>query len=113
MLARAYQILQGDLCKQCGLPKHICQNDDPDIQFQFHTEVCYATKAREKYEDAEEKKRSSGRRNKEAKAPAGEAVSPIPYLISGREMSTLRDPFREAQDKVWGAMVESRPKPRG
>lgn len=109
MLARAKTILDGERCSQCGLPKYICQSDNPDLEYRMEKEVCNATKAKEKYEDTEEKKRAK-RKGKEAeKPPAGEAVYPVPYMLSGADLGSLREPFWEEFNKKQEQIAATRP----
>ena len=98
VLAQAFQILENERCSQCGLPRYICGNDSRDVDFRIEKQVCYATIAREKYEKAEEKKRGKAK-GQQNEAPPGEAVYPSPYLHSGADLSTLRDPYYEAEWK--------------
>ena len=99
VLMEAHNLLSAERCHQCGLPRWICNNASNDIDFRMEKEVCFATQAKQKYEDTQEKKRS-GRKGKAGEAPVGEAVTPVPYLRSGEPLSTLREPFWEEYNRT-------------
>ena len=113
VLIEAHQILQRERCPQCGYPRWVCSNEDPDIEVQFRKDTCFVTQAQDRFEKREEKARNSGSRKKErAEAPAGETAHPIAYRISGKPLEDLREPYYESENKRYEAMIASRPKPR-
>ncbi|ALJ19579.1 hypothetical protein [Microbacterium sp. No. 7] len=100
VLAQAHHILQSERCKQCGLPKYICQNPSRELEYRMEKETCYATQALDKHEKAEESRRKKSSRGQDAPAPAGEAAYPVPYLRNGADLGTLRDPYYEERARI-------------
>ena len=75
----AYQIVQNERCRQCGLPVWMCHNDDGDIGTKVVKDICYSTREVEtKDEEASSKKGY--------KAPKGVKTRPEPYRYSGRPL---------------------------
>jgi hypothetical protein len=86
----AHQIVLNERCGQCGLPRWICHNEDPDMGFKAIQDTCFAMK---EIEILDERKSS----NKDYKAPKGTKTRPEPYLYGGGEIS---GEHREAYYKV-------------
>lgn len=56
-LLEAYQILQDEICPQCGHPVWLCRSDSNRIAFKVNSTVCYAERAlQKKRDDAKDKK---------------------------------------------------------
>lgn len=113
MLARAFQTLENERCRQCGMPTYICHNDDPDIEWAMDRGTCYATAAQDKAEKMDEKKRKNARGKAAEEAPPGEEMVPTPYRLSGNPLAALRDPWREAESKRREEIAKSRPGYKG
>jgi hypothetical protein len=47
----AYELLQDEICPECGEPVWICHNESKDIQFTGKETICYKTKARIQYKE--------------------------------------------------------------
>ena len=46
-LLEAYQILQDELCPQCGHPAWLCRSTSDGISWTMEKSICYATRAKE------------------------------------------------------------------
>lgn len=46
-LIEAYQIMQDEICPNCGQPVWLCRSDDERILWKVDNDVCYATRALE------------------------------------------------------------------
>ena len=89
VLVKAYERLLNETCKQCGLPKYVCHNDDNRIQFRLGRDQCEATATAER-----EQKRL---RDSET-VTFGLGVYGEPYLTddakeAGMELSDFRTPY--------------------
>lgn len=90
LFAKAYQRFLNEQCKQCGLPKYICHNDDNRIQFKVARDECASTAVAE---------REQARVAKNEKNPEhGTQIYAEPFLTEdaveeGLEFSDFRRPY--------------------
>lgn len=62
-LIEAYQIMQDELCPNCGQPVWLCRSDDERIEWKIKSGVCYASKAldEKRWEDENKGKKKDQR----------------------------------------------------
>lgn len=72
-LLEAYQILDNEICGQCGNPLWLCHSEDPNLQFDVRVSTCNATNAIDSWRANQEK------RNK--KVRPGENPFAVPYYL--------------------------------
>lgn len=46
-ILEAYQIMQDELCPQCGHPVWLCRSKKDSITWKVESSICYATRAKE------------------------------------------------------------------
>ena len=49
-ILEAYQMLQDEICPQCGQPIWLCRSTSNNIEWTAQTEICYASRRREEAE---------------------------------------------------------------
>ena len=92
LLLEAYKILNRERCGQCGQPRYVCQNESNDIQFKVVEEQCASKVAQALFEERAEKKRGS-----KGEPDKGIALRVEAYSVSGKDLTTFRTPYYEAQ----------------
>lgn len=97
----AESLIELERCSQCGQPRWICQNDDPDIAFAIQVETCNAIRAKERAEKARSK------RNKDAEV--GVALGIEAYTYSQTPLDDFREPFYEQAQKDREKRASERP----
>ncbi len=87
LLAEAYQILDSERCRQCGLPKYVCNNPSEKVQFRFDEEQCGVVAA--------EARQTSGKGGKKKEMAPGTRLVPDAYHVDGRnvDLASLRKPY--------------------
>ena len=98
MLLEAYQILQDETCSDCGNPIWICRNDNAsNVGFKIKTSKCYAKAELERWQEKEDKKKSS-------KKAYGESPYVIAYTYDDSELPTRSSYYSylagKAQDTI-------------
>lgn len=90
-ILEAYQILQDEICHQCGNPVWLCHSTSNSVEFKAYETTCYATRERMKRED--NKKPSKERADKKEKAEWGVVTTMTPYKpdYAEGEMPTRRE----------------------
>ena len=88
----AWSILQAERCGQCGLPKYVCHNDSPDLEFDIIEDDCRAIAAKTEREESE---REAG--GDTYKPSTSTTLRPHQILTSGADPATLREPYYRAQ----------------
>lgn len=73
-------------CPQCGNPRYVCQNDDPDIAFQIREETCNVMRKKSQHEEAVARKTKS-------KPRPGVQVGAEAYTYSRTDLADFREPF--------------------
>jgi hypothetical protein len=108
-LAKAYQRFLNELCKQCGLPKYLCHNDDNRIQFKLAHDECAATAVSDRAQyDLSEK----ARKNPNAPKQFGMNIYSTPFLTQdaiadGMEFSDFRYPYLKLEAEKAGLIPQS------
>ena len=92
LLHEAYAILESERCNQCGIPRYICHNDDPNVEFEMVEDSCVATARKDQFEESE---RLAGGDN--YKIPAGTTVRPNAFLVDGGDPASVRDSFYQKE----------------
>jgi len=93
LLVEAMQILEEETCPDCGSPIWICRNDFAgNIGFKVKTTVCYARAELEKWQELEEKKKTS-------KKKYGQSPYTIPYTYDGSDMPSRMQFYKELNQK--------------
>lgn len=98
LLAEAEQILELERCPQCGNPRYICQNEDPDVDFRVYDEVCHAMRKKAKYEESK----------KDKKGREGAIVGIEAYTHSDTPFDEFRGPFYRQKSEEREQIEESR-----
>ena len=98
-LIEAFQILDDEICKQCGNPVWLCRSNSNKFEFQVKEEICYATQKLERVKDV--KKKPKERASKEDRANFGKFYYTIPKLYPFEdEMPTRKDYIAEKERLV-------------
>jgi hypothetical protein len=64
LLVEAMEILEEETCAECGNPIWICRNENAsNVGFKIKTAVCYAKYEFDKWQEAQEKKKDSGKKH--------------------------------------------------
>ena len=92
LCVEAMAIIEAEQCQQCGLPKYLCRNSSPDLEFDIVEDDCRATVAKH---DREESDRSAG--GEDWVPPVGTTLRPVPFLVSGGDPAELRDEYYRAE----------------
>lgn len=93
LLLEAYQILQDELCGECGNPIWICRNEEANwVGFKVKTTTCFAKAELEKWQEKQEKA------NKKAKY--GEIPYVVPYSYDETPLPTRKDFYMGLSDKI-------------
>ena len=101
LLLEAYQVLEAERCSQCGQLKWICHNDDSDVGFKIHEDVCYAMR------EIEETDRENSKSKNYVK-PAGAVAVPEPFRYSKKPFDwEFREAFYTAEYEKKKAIAES------
>lgn len=100
LIAEAVTLLEGERCAQCGLPKWICQSNDPDIEIDLVKEECNAVRKKAKREEKDQK---------DKKDTAGVAYGFEPYTHSGTPLEQFREPFYRERNEKYEEKVAMRP----
>lgn len=82
-ILEAYQILQDEICNQCGNPVWLCHSTDNRIDFKTVNSTCFATKAHMERLDA--KKKRDQRASREERAEWGRTTYMKPYIVQNAE----------------------------
>lgn len=82
-ILEAYQILQDEICNQCGNPVWLCHSSDNRIDFKAVNSTCFATKAHMERLDA--KKKRDQRASREERAEWGRTTYMKPYIVQNAE----------------------------
>lgn len=85
-LLEAYQVLQDERCGDCGRSVWLCHSEDPSIQWDIQTQVCYASKALQEW---------SERQSKKKKKTHGQQPVPVPYRLKFDEKGTPDKDFED------------------
>lgn len=92
-MLEAYQTLQDETCQECGNPIWVCRNEDAsNVGFKVKTAKCFAKAELDKWNEKEEKKKSS-------KKAYGEYPYVVPYTYDGGEMPSRRSYYAGLVDK--------------
>jgi len=89
LLLEAFQLVEEERCPECGYPVYLCRTDDPDLQFNVRRVTCNAT--------AEVKEESDRATAGDKKLPHGMNFVPVPFSVSGRDLSSFREPYWKAE----------------
>lgn len=100
LLAEAEYRLEMERCPQCGQPRYICNNTDPDIGFDIRIEECHATQARTRAEKSREKQK---------KDSTGIQLGADPFTYSQTPLDEFREPFYVDQMAKAAEKVATRP----
>ena len=101
LLSEAYDIFDAERCPRCGLPIYVCHTLDEDVRFRVEQDDCSAMAAVELHEEG------LRAQNKNWKRDAGATFRPVPYTVNGRELSSFRDPYWEAEAERRRIIAES------
>jgi hypothetical protein len=82
-----------ELCRECGLPVYICRSEESDIQIDVRVDYCAG-------DVAIERKRKS-LTPEGGVPPSGATYSAEPYSLSGKPLSSYREPY-------WTGVLEAR-----
>lgn len=103
-LLEAYQMLQDEICGQCGHPVWLCRSDSGDVEFKVGSQICYAEKAlREaEFNKTPRADRPKGKELKEEKASWGLSHYTLPKVPEGvdTELPTRREYFEGLVEKA-------------
>ncbi|MGN6324495.1 hypothetical protein [Pseudolysinimonas sp.] len=100
LLIEAVQTLEAERCR-CGLPIYICHSDDPHIRFRVEEDVCEATAAVDRHEDALKAK------DKDYKPDPGTTLRPVPYTTDKSDFVDYRDRYYDAEKERRDAIMSS------
>lgn len=93
LLVEAMQILEEETCPECGNPIWVCRNEFAgNVGFKVRTTICYARAELEKWQEAEEKKKSSTKRY-------GASPYTVAYTYDDSAMPSRMQYYRELADK--------------
>jgi hypothetical protein len=88
MLLEAYQILQDEICNECGNPIWICHNEEAaNVGFKVKTTKCFAKAELERWQEKEDKK-------KVKRKAYGERPYVVAYTYDGSEMPSRMDYYQ-------------------
>ena len=96
-ILEAYQILQDEICPQCGNPIWLCRSNDDSVSWTVEKSVCRASRALEEkaWRDDKTKKHTA---TKEEKANWGVSRYAVPkvsgHMPEGTELPTREDFYR-------------------
>lgn len=94
MLLEAFQILQDETCTDCGNPIWICRNEfASNVGFKVKTSKCYGRAELEKWQEKEDKKKSS-------KKNYGERPYIVAYTYDDSEMPTRMSYYASLVEKA-------------
>lgn len=98
MLVEAFDILESEICHECGNPTWLCRSTERDITFKIDKQVCFAKRALV-FADAKRNKREM---SKEDKDEAGVSYTAYPALQAYSSISDLptRTEFKTAKFKL-------------
>ena len=77
-LIEAFQILDDEVCKQCGNPVWLCRSNSNKFEFRVKEEVCYASRKLEQVKDG--KKKTKDRAPKSDRDNFGKYYYAVPAL---------------------------------
>ena len=93
LLVEAMQILEEETCPDCGSPIWVCRNEfASNVGFKVKTSVCFARAELERWQEKEDKKKSS-------KKDYGSSPYTIPYTYDGVEMPSRSQFYRDLIQK--------------
>lgn len=82
-ILEAYQILQDEICSQCGNPVWLCHSTDNRVEFKAIKSTCFATKQHMIAED--NKKKPADRADSKERATWGQTTYMKPYIVQNAE----------------------------
>lgn len=97
-LLEAYQILQDEMCPQCGHPIWLCRSSSNTVEFKVGTSYCAAERRLREFEDS--KKPIKERASKTDKAMWGVSHYTNPVVPEGMvdvQLPTRDDYYKELQ----------------
>lgn len=93
LLVEAMQILEDETCPECGSPIWVCRNEfASNIGFKVRTSICYARAELERWQEQEEKKKSS-------KKDYGVSPYTVPYTYDGSAMPSRMQFYKDFSEK--------------
>ncbi len=88
LLLEAYQMLQDEICTDCGNPIWICHNEEAaNVGFKVKTTKCFAKAELERWQEKEDKKKTK-------RKAYGERPYIVAYTYDGSEMPTRSDYYQ-------------------
>lgn len=99
-LFEAVQRVSDETCSVCGLPLYVCRSNSSDIQFDVRVDFCNGAEALERKRKA--------LTPKDGQFPSNATLNPDPFSMSGKPLSSYRDPYWEGVLKVRAEKVKER-----
>lgn len=96
-LLEAYQILQDEMCPQCGQPTWLCRNTDDRIAWKVESSICYSTRTKE---EREWHKNNKGSPKREERQNWGVFTYATPHVASHYDEGTALPTRKEYYENV-------------